>query len=212
MNLPARTIWVGVTLVLLVGAVWAAKLDYDSVAERYSVPLDIASGSYKVLAATGLVILGRRLGSQAMYLLAVLVGLLFAGSLFVNSDWSDRIVGPVADGIAGWLPLSGGTLHLVLIFLAAAVLAGALVVRVLRVASAEERGAVLIIVVMLGVVGVFLGPINAISTQGWSREWLFAEDFGQVLGLAVLAGYVWGLVGAAASPGSNVVDTHPDRD
>jgi len=43
-----------------------------------------------------------------------------------------------------------------------------------------------------------VGPINAISALGINREWLFAEDFGQVVSLSLLVGYIGGLLVATA--------------
>ena len=63
-------------------------------------------------------------------------------------------------------------------------------------AGPQERPVVGVLILMFALVGVFTGPVNAVAAAGISREWLFAEDFGQAVVLAVMAGYVTGLAAA----------------
>ena len=50
-----------------------------------------------------------------------------------------------------------------------------------------------VLILLFMAVGVFTGPVNAIAAAGINREWLFAEDFGQGVTLAVMSGYVAGM-------------------
>ena len=185
-----------VALMLLAGALWAAKVDLDSPHDRNAVPLDILSAVYKVLIVTGFVVVARRLGSISFKLLALLVAALAVGSVIVNADGFGDWLYPVMNPIADVLPVSSGFLGLAFIFLTLAGVAGSLVYFAYAKATAAEKPAVLTVIAMLFVIGVFVGPVNAISSLGINREWLFAEDFGQVVSLAILAGYTTGLVAA----------------
>lgn len=183
--------------VLLFGALWAGKIDLDSVPERNSDPLDLLSAGYKVLIVGGLLIVARRTASTSFKLLAGLVAALTVGSIVVNAGvFGERLydtIGPIADS----LPVSAGFVGLAFIFLSLAAIAGSLVFAAYAVAAPHERSAVIIVIVLLFLVGLFVGPVNAISAIGISREWLFAEDFGQVATLSLLGGYTAGLMVAA---------------
>ena len=190
----ARRVAVALTVVLVLAALWAAKLDYDSVYERNSVPLDVLSALYKALSIAGLIVVGRRLKSRSIYIIAALVAALAVGSLFVNSSLSDTLINPIATLISDNLPVSHGFAHFGIIFCSLAAIAGAMVFVAYTGARSWERSTVLILIGILFLEGVFVGPVNAISTQGFTREWLFAEDFGQVISLAILTGYTSGLI------------------
>jgi hypothetical protein len=181
-------------LVLLAAAWWAAEVDYASVLKRNSMPLDVLSAGYKVLIVAGLIVVARRTQSRSMYLLGALVAALGIGSLIVNAQWSEDLLGGLADRVVDVLPVGRGIVQLGAMFVVLAVLAGWLVWQAYVNARPEERTAVLTIIGLLFLVGVFVGPINAISTQGYSRAWLFAEDFGQVVSLALFGSYTAGLV------------------
>ncbi len=188
-----------VASVLLAGALWAAKVDLDSRFERNAVPLDILSAVYKVLIVVGLLVVARRLGSVSFKLLALLVAALAVGSVVVNADsfgdWLHSLLVPIADV----LPVSSGFLGLAIIFVVLAAVAAPLVYLAYSKAAANEKPAVLTVIAVLFVIGIFVGPVNAISSLGINREWLFAEDFGQVVNLAILAGYTTGLLVATSS-------------
>ena len=190
----ARSIAVLVTLGLLAMTLWAAKLDYDSPIERNKVPLDVLSASFKILALVGLVVVARRLASRSLFMIAGYVGALFVGSIIINSDLLSTVFSPVADLLDPLLPVSGQTIKYVIMFSALGVIAAVLLYLAYTWARPFERRVVLTLIGMMLVVSVFVGPINALSIQGWSREWLFAEDFGQVLTLALLTGFTSGLV------------------
>jgi len=179
---------------LLFGALWAGKIDLDSVRERNSDPLDILSAGYKVLIVGGLLIVARRTASTSFKLLAGLVAALTVGSVVVNAGaFGERLyntIGPLADS----LPVSAGFVGLAFIFLALAAIAGSMVFASYVVAEPHEQSAVIIVIALLFLVGLFVGPVNAISAIGINREWLFAEDFGQVVTLSLLGGYTAGLV------------------
>ena len=190
----ARWVAVLVTLGLLAMTLWAAKLDYDRPIERNKVPLDVLSASFKILALVGLVIVARRLASRSLFMIAGFVAALLAGSFIINSDLLDGLFGPVADLLDPLLPVAGQIVKYVIMFTALGVVAAVLLHLAYTWARPFERTVVLILVGMMVVVSVFVGPINALSIQGWSREWLFAEDFGQVVTLALLTGFTSGLV------------------
>ncbi len=194
---PALIVAVAVTGVLLGAALWAASVDLASEVGRNAVPLDILATLFKVLSVAGLLVLARRTGSKAMRLIALLLGLMVVGSLLVDTTWFNDAMHVITEWLEGFLPVSSGFIELAAIFVALAFVAGYLVVAALRAARPEEKRSVVTLIILLLAVGVFVGPVNAVAAAGINREWLFAEDFGQVVSLAVVTGYVAGLVVAA---------------
>ncbi len=97
------------------------------------------------------------------------------------------------------LPVSEKHADEVLLFGALALIAVWLLAAAYRAANERDRSLVMTLIGLLVLVGVFVGPVNAIASLGINREWLFAEDFGQVVSLAVLGGYVSGLVAATGA-------------
>jgi hypothetical protein len=184
---------VAVGVVTLAVALWAGGVDLATEVGLDSTPLNVLSILYKLLSMAGLVYVGRQLRSQSMLLLALLVAMLTVGHFVVGSGVWDDLAYPFATRLARVLPLSPGFLNLSAMFLALAVIGGGLVWAAFRFATPAERPAVVRLIMMLFVVGVFVGPVNAISVLGINREWLFAEDFGQVASLAILTAYVAGL-------------------
>lgn len=189
----AELVAAGVVLVLWALAFWAAGVDWASQHERSAAALDSLSIIYKLVAVGSLTWLGRRLRSRSLWLLALLLALLTVGSLLVNADWFASWEHRLADSVERVVPAASRFLGLGGLFAVLAVIAGVLVWAAYRNAASDERPAVVRIILILFVVGIFLGPVNAISSLGINREWLFAEDFGQVMSLAVLAGYSVGL-------------------
>lgn len=187
-----------VAVVLLAAAGWAAQIDLASVGDRDSAPLEALSDLYKLLSIAGLLWLGRKLRSRSLTLLGLLLLAMFVGGLLIHTDWFSDVLHSVTDRVAGWLPVSSGSLQLAFIFVVLAVVAGWLVWLAYAGADPLEKPAVVTLIGLLFVVGIFVGPVNAISSLGINREWLFAEDFGQVVALALLTGYVAGLVAATA--------------
>ncbi len=194
----ARRVAIAVTVVLLMMALWAAKLDYDRPLVRNTVPLTVLSALFKGLALAGLLVVARRLASRSIYLIAGFVAALIAGTVIINSDALSTMFDSIADWAEPVLPVSGQTAKYVLMFSVLAVVTAVLLYLAYSSARPTEREAVLVLIGLLLVVGVFVGPVNALSIQGWSREWLFAEDFGQVVSLALLTGYTSGLVVASS--------------
>ena len=198
LRIPGRAAVVAgvVTGVLLMAALWAASVDLAAGQQRNAAPMETLAVFYKVLSAAGLVVVGRRLRSKSMYLLALLLAALVLGGYLIHASWFSSAVNAASSRIADLVPLSSGFIELGSLFLALAVLAGWLVLAAFRAAAPGERSAVTALIWLLFAVGVFVGPVNAISALGINREWLFAEDFGQVVMLSLLAGYCAGLVAA----------------
>ena len=194
LNRPGWVAGTVVVAVLWLAALWAAQIDWASPLERNSVPLEWLARFDKLICMVGLIWLARRLQSRALAALATLMAALIVGGLLVNVDWyirlQNRVVGPLVD----FLPFSRRWSVMGALFLALALIAGVLVWWAWRHVRDFERPAVLRLLAILFVVGIFVGPVNAISALGINREWLFAEDFGQAVSLAVLAGYVVGLM------------------
>ncbi len=185
---------IGVSAVLLTLAVWAAMADDRPFYDEESVSLAALSTIGKLLSLFALVVVGRIRRSRSMYLLAGLVAALLVGSSAIKSDWFGDILWGIINVIADIVPVSAGMLELAAMFLGLAVVAGVLVWLAYSNARADERSVVVTLIGILFGVGIFVGPVNALSTQGWSREWLLAEDLGQAVTLAVLAGYSVGLM------------------
>jgi len=184
---------VAVGVVTLAVALWAGSIDLASDVGLNSTALNVLSIVYKLLSIAGLVYVGRQIRSQSMLLLALLLAMLTVGHFVIDSGLWDDLAHPFTTRLSRVLPVSSGFLNLSALFLALAVIAGGLVWAAFRFASPAERPAVVRLITMLFVVGVFVGPVNAISVFGINREWLFAEDFGQVASLAILTAYVAGL-------------------
>lgn len=180
-------------LVLLAAVIWAAGVDLASEVERNAAPLNSLTVLYKLIGIAALLYVGRQTQSRSMKLLALLLALLTLGHLVIHSGWYGPVVHPVSGWLEEVLPFSSGFIELAGMFLALAAIAGGLVWAAFRGASDSERPAVIRLIVILFVVGIFVGPVNAISVFGINREWLFAEDFGQAVALAVMAGYLVGL-------------------
>lgn len=184
----------GLGLLFLAAAAWAGWLDWAGEIERDSAALDFLATSYKIIGLATLSWMGYRLESRSMYLLALLLAALVIAHLLVHADWFSRLARVVADPLSEALPLSSGKIQLGGMFMALGIVGGALLWATIRTVRPFERPVVMVLVWMLVVVGIFTGPVNAISSLGINREWLFAEDFGQVVSLAVLAAYGVGLV------------------
>jgi len=184
-----------VAVVLLVGALWAAGVDLASEHGRNAAPLDALSALYKGLSVVGLLLLGRLLGSRSMRLLALLLALMTIGGLLVDAEWFVALIRSIADRLAENLPFSSGFVELAGLFAGLATIAGVLLWMAFTAAGTRERSAVVTLIVLFFVLGIFVGPVNAIASQGINREWLFAEDFGQVVSIAIITAYVAGLVG-----------------
>lgn len=191
-----------VAALLLVGVLAGAAYDLASPVERRPVPLEIATFVGKLVVAGGLTIVARRTGSISLRLLAVLAGLLAVAGLLPTIDLVNTAINGVAGVMSDVVGISGVAARLGLLFIALGVAALGLIVVAWTKARPDERPVVKALIVMFAVVGVFAGPTNAIAALGISREWLFAEDFGQAVMVAVMAGYVAGLVAATPSPGS----------
>jgi hypothetical protein len=192
-------------LVLLAAVLWAAGVDLASEVERNAAPLNWLAILYKLIGLAALLYVGWRIQSRSMRLLALLLALLTLGHLVIHSGLYGTVVHPVSNWLEGILPLSSGFIELAGMFLALAAIAGGLVWVAFRDASPFERPVVIRLILLLFVVGVFVGPVNAISVFGINREWLFAEDFGQAVALAVLAGYGVGLVVATGERSGSLV-------
>ncbi len=188
-----------VGVVLLAGAWWAASVDLASEYERNAAPLDALSTLYKVLSVVGLALVGRTIGSRSMRLLALLLALMTVGSLLVDEEWFVSGIRSVADFMADVLPLSSGFVELAGLFLALAAVAGTLISMAFAAMRPEEKIATMTLIALLFVLGIFVGPVNAIASEGINREWLFAEDFGQVVAMAIVTAYVAGLLAAVGS-------------
>ncbi len=189
---------VGVAALLGAAVLAAAAYDYASALERRPVPLELVTLAGKVVAAAGLAAVAGRTRSFSMWLLAGLAGLLAVASLLADSEIADEVVDTVAEPLTALLPLSGGVVHNGLFFGTLGLAALGLLLAAWLKARPGERQVVGALVVLFALAGVFIGPVNAIAGAGISREWLFAEDFGQAVLLAALAGYVSGLVFATA--------------
>ncbi len=195
----AAVIGVSVTLVLLVAAVWAARVDFASQPERNAVPLEALAIIFKLLSVAMLAYLAQKLASRSLMLIAVLLALMAAGSLLVDASWFGDLLAAFSEPLEGILPVSSGFIELAGLFLALAAIAGGLVLASWRAAQPAEKHLLLVLLALLFVLGVFVGPVNAIASAGINREWLFAEDFGQAITLALMAGYVSGQVVATAA-------------
>jgi hypothetical protein len=188
--------------VLLTAALWAARIDFASAYERNSAPLEWLAVGSKAGAAMGLTLVARRIRSRSIGLLAILLAALVVGSFLVDVDWFDSAVGVVSSRLEEVLPVSAGFLELAGLFVALAIVAIWLVSAAYRAATSAEIVTVRVLLGLIFIVGVFVGPINAISALGINREWLFAEDFGQAVSLAFLVGYVSALVVATRESSS----------
>ncbi len=184
-------------LALMAAALWAAGVDYASEIGLNAGPLNALSILYKLISIVALVYVGYRIRSRSMWVLALLLSLLTLGHIVIDAGWWDDVANPITQRLESVLHVSSGFINLASLFLALAVIAGGLVLAAYRSASLEERPVVVRLIAILFVVGVFVGPVNAISVFGINREWLFAEDFGQVAALAVLTAYAAGLVVAS---------------
>jgi len=185
-----------VSVALLGAAVWAASVDFASEPERNAAPLDTLAILYKLVAIAALLYVGWRWHSRSLRLLALLLALMAIGSLLVDMEWFVQVEHSLAEPLERVLGVSSGFIELAALFLGLAAVAGALVWAAYRGATLDDRPVVLRVIGILFVIGIFMGPVNAIASTGINREWLFAEDFGQVVSLAVLAGYGVGLVAA----------------
>jgi hypothetical protein len=136
----------------------------------------VLSVLYKLLSIAGLVYVGRQIRSRSMLLLALLLAMLTVGHFVIDSGLWDDLAHPFTTRLARVLPVSSGFLNLSALFLGLAVIGIGVVWAAFRFATLAERPVVVRLIAMLFVVGVFVGPVNAISVFGINREWLFAED------------------------------------
>ncbi len=187
-----------VALALLAAALWAAQVDFASAPERNAVPLDVLAVLSKLLSVVLLLHLARKLASRSFMLIALLLGAMAAGSLLVDAAWFGDVLDVFSDPLERVLPFSSGFIELAVLFLALAVIAGGLVLASWRAARPAEKPALVVLIALLFVLGLFVGPVNAIASTGINREWLFAEDFGQVVSMALVTGYLAALVVAVA--------------
>jgi hypothetical protein len=183
-----------VTAGLLIGALAAARVDLNSPLERNPVPLENSATVSKLVAAAGLLLLARMRRSVSILTIAGVVLLLAVEGRFHALGLLDGVVAGPARSIAAAFSISR-------VFVASAIplaVAGMIIALLLAYAvvkaGPEDRRLVLSLVLLLAIDGIFAGPVNAISSLGITREWLFAEDFGQAVALALLAGYVSGAV------------------
>lgn len=193
-----------VSIALLGVAVWAASVDLASETERNAAPLDTLAILYKLIAIAALLYVGWRWHSRSLRLLALLLALMAIGSLLVDMEWFVDVEHSLAQPLERALRVSSGFIELAMLFLGLAAVAGALVWAAYSAATPDDRPVVLRVIGILFVIGIFMGPVNAIASTGINREWLFAEDFGQVVSLAVLAGYGAGLVAATRGRGASL--------
>ena len=188
---------------LLAGAAWAARIDLTSEVERNSVPLDWLGTIYKLTAAAVLWMLGARLRSRSMWLLAALLALMTAGSFVIGTGWFNAVAGKVTGPLSDLVGRSPMFLKLATMFVSLALIAGTLVWMAYRNAAPFElasSGAPSC--TDDGCRWLLRRSVNALSTQGISRQLLFAEDFGQVVSLSVLAAYGAGLLAGAGAQSS----------
>ena len=186
-----------VGLVCLAAAFWAGSVDLTKEVASDPGPLNALSIVFKLIGVVALSYVGWRTLSRSMWLLALLLAMLTLGHLVIDSGLYDRIAHPITRRLGRLIHLHGGFLNFASMFIVLAIVAGGLVWAAYRSASPSERRVVLQLIAIIFVVGVFVGPVNAISAFGINREWLFAEDFGQVVALAVLTAYAAGLVVAS---------------
>ena len=99
----------------------------------------------------------------------------------------------IGDALVETLSLSDGVAHVGLLFVALGIAALGLLSVAWIKAQPGERQVIGVLILLFMAVGVFTGPVNAIAAAGINREWLFAEDFGQGVTLAVMGGYVAGM-------------------
>ncbi len=195
-----RAVAVGVlvTLVLFIAALWAARADFASAPQRNAAPLDALAMLSKLLSVAMLLYLARKLASRSFALIALLLALMATGSLLVDAAWFGDLLETFSAPLERILPVSSGFVELAALFSALAVIAGGLVLASWRAARPAEKPSLVVLIALLFVLGLFVGPVNAIASTGINREWLFAEDFGQVVSMALVTGYLAGLLVAAS--------------
>jgi hypothetical protein len=190
----ALQVALAVGLVLFGVGVWAGAADLASEYGTNSVPLGVLSLLYKLLSIAALLYVAARWHSRSLRILALLLALLELGHLVVHTGWFNHTVYLFLRPVVRVLPVSMRLVWMGGMFVALGVLGIGLVWLAFRRAGVAEKPVVVRIIAIIAVLGVFAGPVNAISVFGISKEWLVAEDFGQVLALAVLAAYGAGLV------------------
>lgn len=183
-----------VTVLLLLGALAAARVDLNSPLERNPAPLELSATVSKLIAAAGLLLLARMLRSVSLLTIAVTVLLLAIEGRFHTLGLFDGVVAGPGRFLADTFSISRVFVTSAIPLAAAGFLVVVLLAYAYSKAGTADRHLVVSLVVLLAVDGIFAGPVNAIASLGISREWLFAEDFGQAVVLAVLAGYVVGRV------------------
>ncbi len=198
-RLEGRALQVAVVVgvVLLGAALWAGAVDFYTEPGRNPAPLGWLDLAYKLISIAALVYVANRWNSRSLRILALLLALLEVGHLLVHTRSFNRaefvLIRPLADALS----VSRGVVMLGGIFVALAIIGIGMVWLAYRAARPDEKPVVVKLIAILIVLGIFTGPVNAISALGINREWLIAEDFGQVLALAVLAAYSIGLAVAA---------------
>lgn len=181
------------TALLLIVVIAAAWYDLASPLERRPVPLEMAALICKLVIVAGFITIGRRTRSTSISMLAGLVALLAVAGPAVDWSFVDSLVEAIADPFVDGLSLSRKVVHNGILFGALGIAALGLLAAAWVKATPVERPVVGALILLLMAVGVFTGPVNAVAAAGINREWLFAEDFGQAVVLAVMAGYVTGL-------------------
>ena len=197
----ALLIAAAMTALLMSGVLVAAAYDLASPLERRPVPLEMAALICKLVIVAGLITIGRRTHSTSIRLLAGLVALLAVAGPAVDWSFVDSLVEAIADPFVEGLSLSRKVVHNGILFGALGIAAIGLLATAWVKATPEERPMVGVLILLLMAVGVFTGPVNAVAAAGINREWLFAEDFGQAVALAVMAGYVAGRAVVTPKPG-----------
>jgi hypothetical protein len=192
-----------VGMVLLGIGIWAGAADLASEYGTNSVPLEVLSLLYRLLSIAALLYVAARWHSRSLRILALLLALLELGHLLVHNAWFNDTVHLFLRPVVNVLPVSMGLVRMGGMFIGLGVLGIGLVWLAFRQAGVAEKPVVVRIIAIIGLLGFFAGPVNAISAFGINKEWLVAEDLGQVLALAVLAAYGAGLVVATRErPGS----------
>ncbi len=191
-------LWIalGVAVVLVLATVWASLPDIAAKPERDTLRLDVLTITMKLACAAGLVVLGRRLQSRSYSIIALLFLLLVVGNRLLDAGWFNALMDRVGAQVARVFPVSSGFAELASLFFGLAVVVGGLLLAAWRMAAPGERWTVATLLGLVAMVGVFAGPVNAVSALGINWEWLFAEDFGQSLSMALVTGYVAGLLAA----------------
>jgi len=153
----------------------------------------------QALAASGLGWLAYKRGCRAFWILGGLIGLIAVEEQF-------HILNPVAawlDAAAQWtrqriaIPHTG--LSALRIYMAVAMTGFLLLALSYLAGSASERLVVRNVSLLLVLGGIFGGPVSVLSAALGSRNWQTAEESGEAVVFAIIAGYVGGLIALVAA-------------